>query len=64
MLGAKEESRPGLGCKDRGIYINDKLLLKTFSQVSDGLKGYHHETGSKHQATPHSEVSLSFSLRN
>lgn len=41
--------------RDRGIYINDKLVTQLINRISDGLNGFSHQTSNKSKLSSHSE---------
>ena len=41
MLTGKEENLQGTNIKDRGLYLNDKMLSKLYEDIHDDFRGYH-----------------------
>lgn len=37
MLSAKESKKTGLNIRDRGVYVNDKIVSKIYGELSDAL---------------------------
>ena len=47
MLSGKEEIMLRLKTKDRGIYVNDKLLINIYNRINDSFNGYHQGSNQK-----------------
>ena len=47
MLGGKESRVHGLRVRDRGVYVNDKIMQRVYTSINDGFNGYHQESNHK-----------------
>lgn len=64
MLSAKERKRSGLEARDRGVYVNDKIVGKLVGELSDVFEGGKLQSNHKSNQSYRSDSSLSFSLKN